>query len=69
MERRRKATADDRQNKNNFRVQISESEVVFGPYRNVIPGESYNPEDLTIHNLLPTRKYGSGVDQNEPEAT
>ena len=69
MERGRKATTDNRQNKNNVHGQISESEVAFGPHRDVIPGETYNPKDLTIHNLLPTRKYGPGPDQNEPEAT
>jgi len=64
MERKRQVPqVETRQGKSDRSREIQESEVAFGPYRDVIPGEKYNPNDLT-QGGLPIRKYGTG--KNEP---
>jgi hypothetical protein len=70
MERKRGSGANRvHAENNNFEPRkISESEVAFGPHREVLPGEVYDPEDLTSGlKLIPIRKYGPGLDQNKPE--
>jgi hypothetical protein len=71
MERKLKSTADNGQIENNIPRpgQRWESEIAFGPYRKVVPGEEYDPEDLTLtHKLLPIRKYGPGPIQIKSES-
>ncbi|MCX6703848.1 MAG: hypothetical protein NTZ07_00170 [Candidatus Woesebacteria bacterium] len=70
MERKRTSGAGNTQNENSISKsgQRWESEVAFGPYRDVIPGEQYDPGDLTLgYKLLPIRKYGPGTSQNKSE--
>jgi len=67
MERKQASRAGNSQTENNVsKPELWESEIVFGPHREVLPGEVYDPEDLTVtYKLLPIRKYGRSPNENK----
>ena len=71
MERKRTSRTGGGQAENKISgPELWESEVAFGPHREVCPGEVYDSEDLIgTHKLLPIRKYGHGSNQNKSEKT